>query len=734
MGTKSVQGAVEVGRRWAAAGLATLLLGASLVMAAPAKSVTERPADIGPLEAGRAAYVSGHFVWTDYVYDDRGDPPDPSQPDMTAVFGTDQGAQPPYPAGEENTADFVQLQLRPDPGGLQVGALLQTLREWDHPMVGVAFDTDRNPATGAAALPGGSWSPLGPLGVEVLMVLTTDGADLRRFTDGAWSSAGRVDVTVDRFHGSGILRATLPLDVADPAAQVWRTFGVAGIASQSWLEGGPIYDLACVTDVPLRWQSKNQAEILGRRRNSGEAACVVDFAKAGSGVTEVPDPTIPGEHTMLYRSRYDLGGSIVPGSVVIGVQGKDYMGAYQPYHATVPRDVAPRPALIVHMHGVSANHIHGNSYGGLLGLAFSSVHPTTDPPGIANSGAYTYEIPAVVIYPFGRSDTSWEGFHEADLLEAVDDATTRWNADPDRIVLNGASLGGIAAFDIGARNPDRFSYALPVVGRPSDPESLVNFNNLPVAQVNNMLDPLIQQPAPTEASRRLTELGYEHRYWLLWRRGHEHPTQLTECVYLDTISRRRVVDPARVVYRYVPAHDAVDDERRLDLVHDRAYWVSGLKVRVGQDAGKVDATSLAFANRAATGTAYSADHENVTAGRDLCGPRDDVKTSDAWTEEGVRVAPGPAQATTNAAQVSLTELSAATFDVGRMALRTGEPVTLTITGDGPVALRLLGSWPRRATVIIDGVAVPATRSNDALSFTADLTGAHAVVVQPKAVR
>ena len=710
-----------------------LLLGFGMLNSEASSSTPshQRRGDVGPLESGTSSYLQRTFAWTDYVYDDRGDRPSPSQPETTAVFGRDQGAGVPYPAGAENTADLVQLQLQPRRTGLRVGAVLQTLRQQDHPMVGIAIDTDANPASGAYALPGGSWDPLGPLGVEVLVVLTSRHAEVYRYTGSAWSRAAHMRVEVQRYNGSGILRATLPTELSPAAAGTWRVFGVVGLSSDSWLRGGPIFDLACVKDGFVRWQSKNQAEILGRRRNSDQAACVIDLAKLTAGVTQLPDPRAPGQHTMLYRSRYDLGGGVVPGSVVLGVQGKDYLGAYQPYRVMIPPRLPRHPALLIDMHGLSANHLHGNSEGGALGLAFSSVHPTTEPPGLANSGAYTYEVPAVVIYPFGRSDTSWEGFHEADLLEAIQDVTRRYLVDRERVVLSGASLGGIATFDIAARNPDLFSSAVAIVGRPSDNASLASLRNLPIAQVNNMLDPLIQQPAPTEAAQQLTKLGYEHRYWLLHRRGHEHPTQLTQCIYLAAITRTRLRDPAQVVYRYDPVHDVANPRAGIDLRHDRAYWVSGLRVRPGVSSGQIEATSFAIPRRTTTPIVASKRQENITSGRDLCGARADVKTSDSWYEESVSLRSERTLPARNGARLVLDGIRAVTLDAQRMKLRSDRTIELAVEADGVTQIRLNGAWSPRTVVTVDGKRVKSEVTGRAIVITADLRGAHKVVVRSR---
>ena len=74
--------------------------------------------ELGPLVAGTSSYVDGTFVWTDYVFDDRG----PNLVDFPLLGpvrcltpgGPDcSGGDAEYPAfaAPGNTADLVQLQI-----------------------------------------------------------------------------------------------------------------------------------------------------------------------------------------------------------------------------------------------------------------------------------------------------------------------------------------------------------------------------------------------------------------------------------------------------------------------------------------------------------------------------------------------------------------------------------------------------------------------------------------------
>ena len=98
---------------------------------------------VGPLICGTGSYVDGTYVWTDYAYDDTGA--------SDTAFG---GGAEPYPEDGANTADLIQLQLRPTDDGLQIRAVLQTLNDPSVPVLAVGFDTDARPGDRRPTLPG----------------------------------------------------------------------------------------------------------------------------------------------------------------------------------------------------------------------------------------------------------------------------------------------------------------------------------------------------------------------------------------------------------------------------------------------------------------------------------------------------------------------------------------------------------------------------------------------------
>ena len=163
----------------AAAGLAA---GALVLVPARAKAPEPAPSTtVGDLEAGRSTYVGGVYAWTDYAYDDRG-------PDTNGRAGGDAT----YPAdmSPNNVADLIQVQLRRAAGNqIGVRVVLETLTPETTPLVGIAIDSDGDPATGPAALPG-SWTSSGALGVDRLGVLGNGTGEVLEAKDGAWSRTG----------------------------------------------------------------------------------------------------------------------------------------------------------------------------------------------------------------------------------------------------------------------------------------------------------------------------------------------------------------------------------------------------------------------------------------------------------------------------------------------------------------------------------------------------------------
>ena len=131
----------------------------SPAVAKPPSSAGSTTADptLGPLISGTSSYVAGTYVWTDYAYDDRG-------PDTDGIPGG--AATYPEESAPGNTADLIQLQVSRRHGGdFGIRAVLNSLVDPDVPVLGVGFDTDDDPSTGALEVPGGQRRSLGSLGL-----------------------------------------------------------------------------------------------------------------------------------------------------------------------------------------------------------------------------------------------------------------------------------------------------------------------------------------------------------------------------------------------------------------------------------------------------------------------------------------------------------------------------------------------------------------------------------------
>ena len=675
--------------------------------------------ELGDLIAGTSAYVNGTFVWTDYAYDDRGanrDAKNGGDRTQSAFAGGDAKYPPDVVSG--NAADLIQLQIGLDAGALTVRAILETLIDPGLPVLGVAFDTDANPETGAMTLPGGQWEVDGSLGVEVLLVLSSAGGELRRFADGTWTNAASFTVTVDTAENT--LAATVPRAVLDPARSTWRTFAVTGITTPagSWLDGAsPIFDLAFVGDeLLIRWQENDQADILAGALASSRAAAAIDFARVADGATEVPH-LAPGYHTFLYHSALRL-----PEGITTDESGnRTFLGPYQPYAVFIPDDMPTPTPLAVFLHGLTQNHLGavfvGDVYLG-TGRALSE-DPYTLYPQFSKDG-FDFPPATLQVQPLGRSQALfYRGIAHQDVVDVLADARRRFSVDPDHISLQGASMGGIGTYRIGALNPDRWSAIVPVIGF-QESELLplsANLLNVPVRQINGANDPLIDEAPATASAARLDELGYGYRYWLIDGRGHEAGGFIYDCVYREIPALVRNPNPARVRYTVDASLDEVDADSGLDLHFDSAYWVTAIRARDGGALATVDATSLALPHFAETITRIDAVRNNTASGADLCGANPDVQTGETWRERGIDISRGAELARSNALRIALTNVAASSFDLARAGVDVDLEASIDVTSDGPAAITLRG-LQRGQAVLVDGV--PAAIAGQAGRATVDL--------------
>lgn len=130
----------------------------------------------------------------------------------------------------------------------------------------------------------------------------------------------------------------------------------------------------------------------------------------------------------------------------------DTDGSVQPFLRYIPKtplDAGVKRPLLVFLHGY-------NPYLNLVNWAGSVPE---------NLAAFAEREGFAVAAPFGRGNTDYQGIGEQDVLTVIETMKSRYDVDPDRIILSGHSMGGMGVWSIGARHPDRFAGLLIVSGR-----------------------------------------------------------------------------------------------------------------------------------------------------------------------------------------------------------------------------------------------------------------------------
>lgn len=692
------------------------------------------------LVSATEAYVAGEYLYSDYLYDDHGSlamPVDPEQQtatDSTTVNGLSANAlafqvgsisYPTDPVYAGNAADLVEFRMVPGPQSTAYRFTLNTLRRADTTMVALALDTDRDPTTGTDTLPRdpGAAFP----GTDAVLTTWGTGAEVSTFAaDGALLRttpvAVRADLEADQLtvtvpsavqQPTGTVRATLATGLHEPSTGGWKR-PKAGPATADQPGGAGIYDpspsgvfnLGFRFTEPVQRQNtppdEAQAEAL-RRHHPTAFARDIDVAALRSGAVRSTVPT-SGLQIRMFPSRLRLG----EGQQVDFPQA---LGQLQPYAVHLPPGGPDRRrGLLLSLHSNAQNYWQYDGTGVLSEL------------GDARD--------AVVLSPLGRGNNGWYiGVSEYDVFEAWADLARHVRLDPDRVAISGYSMGGYAAYRLGGLYPDLFGKAFTVVGPPGKrmwvpplPPSdgiqtltnlwLENTRNVPYlnyAMAGDELVPIVGPVAhntgnPAVGVRGFEQLGYRYRFltfpagehYTLAALGYEFPLA-REFLGQAEVDR----DPAHVSFAYVPS----SDDAALGLVHDHAYWISDVRLAdtsAGPSAkGVIDVRSRGFG----VGDPVSA----PTQGAGVEGGLPYVEKGRTWSE-------ARAEAVANAADVTLTNLRAATVQLDRARLTTGRPLTLAVTADRDSRLVLAGASGAAVTATRDGAPVTLTRRGSTLTL------------------
>jgi hypothetical protein len=669
------------------------------------------------------AYVDGEYLYQDYLFDDYGADTDRLRGGSQSERSGDLDP----PADEVyagNAADLVEVRIAPGPTDVKYRITLNSLVREDTAIVALAFDTDGDEATGSDTLPRDPGAPFP--GTDEVVTVWGSGAEHSALTASGEPRTTPVDARADL--EANQLTVTVPRSVSDPRG-VWRTTVAAGVhdaETGGWMDlGGPnaILNLAFRGDEPVQTTNTppdvNQSIALSED-DPTRYARDIDFAALDARTDRSTVPAT-GRQIRLFPSRLGL------------PEGRDlsafpqYRGQLQPYSLYVPTTyAAATPAgLTLSLHSLGQHY--WQYQGGRL---------------FEQQGE---ERGNLVLSPMAHGPDGWyQREAEYDVFEAWNDVARHFALDPDRAYASGYSMGGYGTYRLVGLYPDLFAAAFTVVGPPGDgiwvpplpptggAETLSNlwlenvrsvpFMNLAAAEdeLVPVVGPRAQNlGAPEQGVRGFEQLGYRYRFlafpaaehFTLAVLGYDFPAAR------DHLGDRTVDrDPARVSFGYVPASDAPD----MGLVHDHAYWVSGVRLT---DAEGLTAKGLVDARSRAFGVADPATKRVQGAG----------VMQLPYTEIGLDwLEPEPAAAE-NALELALSNVSSATLDLRRARLDARTPLTVQASADGASSVVLVGDFPAGVAVTQDGQPVDGVRAADGTLTIPVAEGEHTYVIAAAAV-
>ncbi len=696
------------------------------------------------LVSGTDAYRAGEYLFQDYLFDDRGADTVPLQGSRgLADAGSDIAASTAgdaiYPTADRyagNAADIVELRIKPTADAILYRVTLNTVKAPDATVVGLGIDSDRSgDALVDWPLGAGMRSP----GLDRFITAWGTGGEVRALPGGAPAALPAGAVTIDATTNQMTIR--VPRSLLDPGTATWRYVMGAGLASENpgassgsaWkpvapgVSAGPetaasgsllpspaVFNLGFRFDEPQaknptppfttfpgigNWFEDAQARALADR-DSGGMFGDVDFAKLAAGATED-----------LHRSRGSEQARIYPSSLGLPEGVSDefpaYGGQLQPYLLTVPPDYDPaKPAgLTFSLHSL------GGTY---------TQYAVFSPNQLRQFGDQRSNF---VVTTLGHGTDGWYTDEaESDVFQVWADVARNFTLDSERVALTGYSMGGYGTYKLGTQYPDLFGSAFTTVGPPArgvwvppagpmntegDPSQDTNSNLvlenarwIPFLNWVEITDELVPYPGPRAQQARFDALGLRSQLWS-FAPGEHFTLALLDgwTAARDFLGEARVVrDPGRVDYAFVPAAD----RPRLGLVHDHAYWVSGLRARdlagePGTDParGEVSARSLAF------GEGDPGTRRVTSAGVGSGAPQLNTVEGTEWT--GI-----PRRAAENALELQLENVAQARFDGVRARLDGERRLRVKVVSDGRGSARLDLSLPDNVRVTrTEGGPVPA---------------------------
>ena len=685
--------------------------------------------------SGTERLHGGASYWTDFVYDDHGAAiPSGFTVENTAYLAPTQGVLDQPAEGAGNAADVFVAATGKDRRATYWRVDWTTLATPDVPVAVWAFDTDKDPSTGAADWPAeaGVSSP----GLEQALVVSSRGAWLHDVRSG-----GVVDVTerggrltVDEEARSFVVRVPKRLLPTKGAWRVRLATGLADEAGQAMaapsMVGGlpvppgtphvfnlafrtPAQETPVVTDSQTAglvaafqalavsnpftdqlgpdglgrfvtgnfWMEDAQADALA----TGDASPFSHVVRWRDLATKrrTAEPVVHGYSNRWYLSRLDLGEGVVANEGGgTGDGAPNYLSPVQPYSVYVPTSYrrGDRAPLTWTLHSLGVNH---NQYGAYDPALLQTLCEERD---------------SICAGTLGRGPDGWYfGEAEVDYWQVWRALADGFALDPQRTVLTGYSMGGWAGYHLGLAHPDLYAETVVLAGPPQcgvslDADQLVspafdgpcttdgtaydlvgNAQWLPFRIGHGTLDQLVPFTSVEAQVARFVDAGLRHRF--VRYPGEDHLVFATQDRFdtvLQGLGRPRVVrDPRDIDYTWRPALT----DPGLGVGATTAYWLHGLAAR---DSSPGSLASVVASSGRLPGTERVVFESGPVP---VISPLPGVLTSTVWSSSS------PALPVTNTLALTMTNVSAVTVDLRRARWSCG---MLRVSSDGPAVVRLAG--------------------------------------------
>jgi hypothetical protein len=682
-----------------------------------------------PQTSGAGRLAGGASLWTDFIYDDYGASNLEGLPtstyDQSSGLAARQG-QYVYPAGpaDNNGADIFRAGVGLSSAYSYWRVDWVTLADPSVPVAEWAFDTDNNPATGAAAWP--AQAGVSSAGIDQALVVSSRGAWLVNPLTGLRTDvlAHGGKLTVDRSAKSFIV--AIPRSVL-PVAGTWRVRLAAGLSDATGQNFAPpyvgnpgnppsssaerVYNITFrsvaqeppvftsgTTDAQIAaaqallaatpvgavlgldglarsitgnfWMEDDQADTLATG-NVSAFSQLVNFSQLGAR-TGTPEPQPTGYSARWYVSRLSLGAGQVVNDGSEGNFQPTLLERVQPYAVYVPTGYKPGHAtpLTWILHSLEVNY---NQYGGLdpqliqqLCQNRGSICATTE--GLGPAGWY-YN---------GAETDFWQ------VWRALAGAYT---LDRERTVSTGYSMGGWASYKLVFEHPDDFAGALsldgpvicgiqvfpganvpayqdPACSKDGASQPLIaNARWIPYVIDQTFADELVPTTGVIAQAQKFDSLG--QRYTLFLHTGADHLIFALEDRFSDAVAALgmpvRKTNPGSFTYSWYPSLNS----SRYGIGATGDYWLHDLR-----------AANAAY-GVIATVQAHDAALPDPAVTDQRFGPSL-VTQPLPGTESGLRWLLGKRAKARKAMTLGLTDVAALSIDAAAAKLPTG---TITVRTD-----------------------------------------------------